>query len=120
LLPDGLPPVRTTEARADIERGFQVDEQAGWPAKGQKGALDIPLFRFPGFADTKPLAEWLKGRNIAIFGCDLWTSDWLPMTPQAELKLTMERLEKMGPWHHFYSMVRGCRPPGCYRAFSWS
>jgi peptidoglycan/xylan/chitin deacetylase (PgdA/CDA1 family) len=28
-----------------------------------------------------------------VFGADLWASDWNPMTPQAQLKLLIDRLE---------------------------
>jgi peptidoglycan/xylan/chitin deacetylase (PgdA/CDA1 family) len=83
------------EAREEIEAGFIADEEAGYQ-DGQAGVLHVPFFRFPGFADTKPLLAWLASRNIAVFGCDVWASDWWPMTPQAQLKLVMSRLEKSG------------------------
>jgi len=83
------------EARAEIDNGFAANERAGWGTDGQ-GALHVPFFRFPGFADTKPLVEWLEGRNIAIFGCDIWVSDWVPMTPQAQLSLAISQIEKVG------------------------
>jgi peptidoglycan/xylan/chitin deacetylase (PgdA/CDA1 family) len=34
----------------------------------------------------------LEQRGIAVFGADLWASDWNKMTPQQELKLLTERL----------------------------
>jgi peptidoglycan/xylan/chitin deacetylase (PgdA/CDA1 family) len=79
-------------ARADIERGMNADALAAY------GVVDprprVPFFRFPGFADTKPLVDWLAARNIVVFGADLWASDWLPMTPGQELELLMHRLER--------------------------
>jgi peptidoglycan-N-acetylglucosamine deacetylase len=77
-------------ARADIEHGFIADEMAAYgSAKGQ-----ITFFRFPGFADTPALVSWLASRNIGIFGSDLWASDWLLLTPQAELDLLLKRLDR--------------------------
>jgi peptidoglycan/xylan/chitin deacetylase (PgdA/CDA1 family) len=77
-------------ARADIERGFAADEKAAYgSANGQ-----ITFFRFPGFADTPALVSWLESRNIGIFGSDLWASDWLLLTPQAELELLLKRLDR--------------------------
>lgn len=77
------------DARADIERGrAAVDKAAGGKA--------APFFRFPGFADTVPLVEWLEGQGTTIFGSDLWASDWSPMSPKGELDLVMGRLEKVG------------------------
>ena len=31
-----------------------------------------------------------------MFGADLWASDWQPMTPQAQLKLLIDRLKIAG------------------------
>ena len=58
--------------------------------------LEAPFFRFPGFADTPDLREWLAANDVGIFGVDLWASDWIKMTPEEELKLVMGRLEKNG------------------------
>jgi hypothetical protein len=35
----------------------------------------------------------LQARGIVVFGADFWASDWLPMTPQHELKLVTGRLK---------------------------
>jgi hypothetical protein len=79
-------------AETDIDKGFAADDLAVY---GQAGAEPrVPFFRYPGFADTPEVNRWLASRNIAVFGADLWASDWLTMTPQAELALIMERLEK--------------------------
>ncbi len=55
-----------------------------------------PFFRFPGYADSKELLDYVHSRGMNVFGSDLWASDWLLMTPQAELSLVMGRLEKAG------------------------
>ncbi|TAL79336.1 MAG: polysaccharide deacetylase family protein [Beijerinckiaceae bacterium] len=83
-------------AEADIEKGFAADEKAAYGGKtlAENPASEIRFFRFPGFADTPSLDAWLKAKNIGIFGADLWASDWRSMTPDEELKLVLERLEK--------------------------
>lgn len=83
-------------AEKDIEKGFAADEKAAYGGKAlaENFASKIRFFRFPGFADTPSLDAWLKAKNIGIFGADLWASDWRSMTPDAELKLVLERLEK--------------------------
>jgi peptidoglycan/xylan/chitin deacetylase (PgdA/CDA1 family) len=79
-------------AKADIDHGIAAVETAAYGAAGLQPKT--PFFRFPGFADTPALVSWLEGRGIAIFGSDLWASDWQEMTPRAELDLVMGRLEK--------------------------
>jgi len=60
-------------------------------AAGQRIA---PFFRFPGFADTPELLAELSRRNIAVWGTDLWASDWNEMTPGAQLQLLYSRVVK--------------------------
>ena len=79
-------------ARADIDKGFAADDRAAYGAAGSEPRT--PFFRFPGFADTPALDAWLASRNIAIFGADLWASDWLPLAPQKELAVVLARLEE--------------------------
>ena len=77
-------------ARADIDRGIAADDRAAY---GSGSATPrVAFFRFPGFGDTRPLLDWLASRNIAVFGADLWASDWQPMSAQAELELILWRL----------------------------
>jgi peptidoglycan/xylan/chitin deacetylase (PgdA/CDA1 family) len=91
-------------ARADILKGmitvervaYGQDFSAGEPKDLAHLKLHAPFFRFPGFADTADLRTWFAQNNVAIFGTDLWASDWVPMTPDQELKLIMGRLEKAG------------------------
>jgi peptidoglycan/xylan/chitin deacetylase (PgdA/CDA1 family) len=52
-----------------------------------------PFFRFPYFSSTPPLLDWLERRHMAVFGADLWASDWNPMSPDQELRLILERVE---------------------------
>jgi peptidoglycan/xylan/chitin deacetylase (PgdA/CDA1 family) len=52
-----------------------------------------PFFRFPFFEMTPATLDALQKRGIAVFGADLWASDWNPMTPAQQLKLLTERLQ---------------------------
>ena len=79
-------------AKQEILRGFEADDKAAYGTAS--GAPKVPFFRFPGFADTPALIDWLSAKNIAVFGADLWVSDWDTMTPEAELALTLSRLDK--------------------------
>jgi peptidoglycan/xylan/chitin deacetylase (PgdA/CDA1 family) len=80
-------------ARAEIDKGIAADEQAG----GVTAAANAPrFFRYPGFADTTALNDWMRTRRLLPMGTDLWASDWAKMTPEAQLKLTMARLDKAG------------------------
>jgi peptidoglycan/xylan/chitin deacetylase (PgdA/CDA1 family) len=81
-------------AKADIDGGFSAVDRAGYGAAGDEPK--VPFFRFPGFADTPQLVRWLQDRGIAVFGADLWASDWQEMTPRAELDLVLSRLEAAG------------------------
>lgn len=81
-------------AQADIERGFRAVNKAGFDSLDP--APRVPFFRYPGFADTAELDAWLAARHVTVFGADLWASDWIAMTPEQELALLMERLEKAG------------------------
>lgn len=81
-------------AVAEIERGIAADEAAAYGTGGT--APRVPFFRFPGFASTPKLLDYLDARGIAVFGADLWASDWNVMTPQAELELVMKRLDAAG------------------------
>lgn len=79
-------------AKADIDKGIAADDRAAYGAAGPEPK--VPFFRFPGFADTAALDDWLKGRGITVFGADLWASDWMPMTAEEELALLLGRIEK--------------------------
>lgn len=79
-------------ARSDIDKGMAADDRAAYGTAGAEPRT--PFFRFPGFGDTPALDAWLATRGIAVFGADLWASDWLPMSPQEELALLLGRIEK--------------------------
>ena len=78
-------------ARQDIDRGFAADDKAAYGAVAHEPR--VPFFRYPGFGDTPALDAWLASRHVAVFGADLWASDWLKMTPDQELTLLMQRLD---------------------------
>ena len=82
------------DAMADIERGWAADDRAAYGSA--TGSPRVPFFRFPGFGDTPALLDRLAARHVAVFGADLWASDWIPMTPDAQLDRLMERLRLAG------------------------
>ena len=81
------------EAKADIDAGIEAVDTAAF---GKVGEHPQPFFRFPGFADTPELLDYVHSHGMAVFGSDLWASDWRKMTPQEELKLVLERLDAAG------------------------
>jgi peptidoglycan/xylan/chitin deacetylase (PgdA/CDA1 family) len=86
--------MKQTDAEAEIDKGIAADEMAlNGVATTTPGT---PFFRFPFFESTPHLLDRLQSRGIAVFGADLWANDWEPMTPQAELKLLIDRLEAAG------------------------
>jgi peptidoglycan/xylan/chitin deacetylase (PgdA/CDA1 family) len=80
------------KAREEIEQGILVDELSAYGMTDSEPK--VPFFRFPGFADTHSLVNWLASRNIVVFGADLWASDWMPMRAGEELELLLHRLEQ--------------------------
>src|SRR5262245_30247854 len=78
-------------AEAEIDRGFAAVDTALYGKAEQTPVT--PFFRFPGFASNQALLDRLERRHIAVFGADLWASDWNPMTPAQQLALVLSRLE---------------------------
>jgi peptidoglycan/xylan/chitin deacetylase (PgdA/CDA1 family) len=77
----------------DIEDGIRAVQTA----QGIAGsAVATPFFRYPGFADTERLNDWLAMKGMVTFGSDLWGSDWTPMSPERQLSLLMGRLKRAG------------------------
>jgi len=86
--------LKPAAAEADIDKGIAADELAlHGVATTTPGT---PFFRFPYFESTPHLLDRLQAREIAVFGADLWASDWEPMTPQAQLALLIDRLRIAG------------------------
>ena len=79
----------------DIEHGMKADDRAAGYGEWT-GAPRVPFFRYPGFGDSPDTLKWLRDRKVAVFGADLWASDWIPMTPDAEFELLMGRLRAAG------------------------
>ena len=78
-------------AEAEIDKGIAADEKALHGVATTTPAT--PFFRFPYFESTPQILDRLQSRGIAVFGADLWASDWNPMAPKAQLKLLIDRLE---------------------------
>jgi len=79
-------------AKAEIDQGFAAVDMALY-GKAESSPV-TPFFRFPGFASTPALLDHLERRRIAVFGADLWASDWNPMSPAQQLALVLDRLEQ--------------------------
>ena len=79
-------------AVADIDKGFAAVEKA-LHGSARRTTPSTPFFRFPYFEMTPATLDLLQKRGIAVFGADLWASDWNPMTPAQQLKLLTERLK---------------------------
>jgi peptidoglycan/xylan/chitin deacetylase (PgdA/CDA1 family) len=78
-------------AIGEIDKGIAAVETAlHGKAIPNPGTL---FFRFPFFDMTPATLDVLQKRGIAVFGADLWASDWIPMTPAQELKLLTDRLQ---------------------------
>jgi len=78
-------------AVADIDKGFAAVEKA---LHGTVTTTpSTPFFRYPYFEMTPATLDLLQKRGIAVFGADLWASDWIKMTPAQELKLLTDRLQ---------------------------
>lgn len=78
----------------EIEQGMAADDKAAYGAS--KAVSPVPFFRFPGFASTPKLLDYLDAKGIAVFGADLWASDWNVQTPEHQLELVLKRLDAAG------------------------
>jgi peptidoglycan-N-acetylglucosamine deacetylase len=81
-------------AEAEMDRGFAAVDQAVYGSGSR--VPRTPFFRFPGFASSAALLDLLAKRRIAVFGADLWASDWNPMSPRHERTLVLQRLIQAG------------------------
>jgi peptidoglycan/xylan/chitin deacetylase (PgdA/CDA1 family) len=80
--------------KEDIDHGIAADEMALHGVSTTTPST--PFFRFPYFDSTPATLDLLQSRGIAVFGADLWASDWEDITPEQELKKLTERLEADG------------------------
>jgi len=86
--------MKPENATGEIDKGIAAVETALHGAATTTPTT--PFFRFPFFEMTPQTLDNLQTRGIAVFGADLWASDWNPMTPQQELKLLTDRLKTAG------------------------
>jgi peptidoglycan/xylan/chitin deacetylase (PgdA/CDA1 family) len=82
--------MKPDDANAEIDKGIAAVEMALHGAASTTPST--PFFRFPYFEMTPQALDRLQSRGIAVFGADLWASDWNPMAPNDQLKLLIERL----------------------------
>jgi peptidoglycan/xylan/chitin deacetylase (PgdA/CDA1 family) len=87
---------RLTEKEGEVEilRGVEAVEKAAAVEPRPSSEPPARFFRFPGFADTQPLLQYLARNNFAVFGTDVWASDWVSMTPETQLRKILARLEE--------------------------
>src|SRR5262245_29065005 len=84
--------MKPENAIGEIDKGIAAVETA---LHGKATTTpSTPFFRFPFFEMTQATLDALQTRGIAVFGADLWASDWNPMTPAEQLKLLTERLQE--------------------------
>ena len=86
--------LKPAQAEAEIDKGIAADEMALHGVATTTPST--PFFRFPYFESTPHLLDRLQSRGMAVFGAELWASDWEPMTPQAQLKQLTDRLKAAG------------------------
>lgn len=82
------------KAEAEIDRGIAADETALYGERRTKPTT--PFFRFPGFVSNRALLDRMSERRLVVFGTDVWASDWVPMTPEQELRLILGRIDRAG------------------------
>jgi peptidoglycan/xylan/chitin deacetylase (PgdA/CDA1 family) len=86
--------MKPEQAIGEIDKGIAAVEKA---LHGTVTTTpSTPFFRFPFFEMTPAALDALQTRGIAVFGADLWASDWNPMTPAQQLTLLTERLQAAG------------------------
>jgi peptidoglycan/xylan/chitin deacetylase (PgdA/CDA1 family) len=86
--------MKPDDAIGEIDKGIAAVETA---LHGRATTTpSTPFFRFPFFEMSPETLANLEKRGIAVFGADLWASDWNKMTPQEELKLLTGRLDAAG------------------------
>jgi peptidoglycan/xylan/chitin deacetylase (PgdA/CDA1 family) len=78
------------DAEGEIDKGIAAVERA---LHGVSTTVpSTPFFRYPFFEMTQATLDSLQKRGIAVFGADLFASDWIPMKPDQQLKLLIGRL----------------------------
>jgi peptidoglycan/xylan/chitin deacetylase (PgdA/CDA1 family) len=83
--------IKPSETTDEIEHGISAVETALHGVATTTPST--PFFRFPGFESTPATLNFLQSRRIAVFGAELWASDWIRMTPKQELALLIKRLK---------------------------
>lgn len=86
--------IKPSETLQEIDHGISAIEMALHGVATTTPST--PFFRFPGFESTPATLDLMQSRGIAVFGADLWASDWNPMTPKAQLNLLADRLRVAG------------------------
>jgi peptidoglycan/xylan/chitin deacetylase (PgdA/CDA1 family) len=86
--------MKPEDAIGEIDKGISAVEVALHGAATTTPST--PFFRYPYFEMTRQTLDSLDKRGIAVFGADLWASDWNKMRPEQQLKLLADRLRVAG------------------------
>lgn len=81
------------QAKRDIARGF---ESARKPLGKRLDSAVKPLFRFPFYAQTPALLEFLAHEGVAVISADVSSEDWKGQAPDVTRERTMTRLKRRG------------------------
>ena len=100
-------------AEAEIDRGFAAVDAALYGRSDR--VPQTPFFRFPGFASSPALLDRLERRGIAVFGADLWASDWDPMSPRAAAAARSSAASRPIAAESCCSTTPRRRPRPCFR-----
>ncbi len=83
--------LRPEAVEKEVRQGIASVAEAAGDAKAV-----APFFRFPYFDDNKAVEEIVLGLGLSIWSVDFTADDWLKITPQREISVTLARLERRG------------------------
>ena len=75
------------EATADIQRGYEAVEKAGFGSNADRPRL----FRFPDYKSTPGLTTFIRSRHATITGVNMSAADWLGLPAT----ITMQRVKML-------------------------
>jgi peptidoglycan/xylan/chitin deacetylase (PgdA/CDA1 family) len=77
------------QGKDEIEKGFSAVRMA-------LGAPPASFFRFPELQHAPAMVNYLGGRNVAIFSCDIDSFDFRAKNPEQIVETVMTKLNKQG------------------------
>jgi peptidoglycan/xylan/chitin deacetylase (PgdA/CDA1 family) len=76
LHPNNLRRLSAGHAHSEIDRGVSAVEAALASAQAGDQARFLPLFRFPGLNDSRPLLSWVGDQRLGVISADFGADDW--------------------------------------------